>query len=60
MVVAYLDEPPFGIPPRAARPSGCDMDLAHHVLGTIGVAQVDYRLTTFPELIPACSMGGGT
>ena len=59
VVVAYLDEPPFGTG-RAARPSGCDMDLAHHVLGTIGVAQVDYELTTFPELIPACSMGGGT
>lgn len=53
VVVAYLDEPPFGIPPGpAARPSGCDMDLAHHVLRAIGVAQVNYRLTTFPELIP--------
>jgi polar amino acid transport system substrate-binding protein len=53
VVVAYLDEPPFGIPAGpGARPSGCDMDLAHHVLTAVGAAKVDYRLTTFPELIP--------
>ena len=32
-IVAYLDEPPFAISGRASeRPSGCDMDLALHVL----------------------------
>ena len=53
VVVAYLDEPPFGLPaPPGARPSGCDMDVAHHVLAAIGAPAVDYALTTFPELIP--------
>jgi polar amino acid transport system substrate-binding protein len=53
VVVAYLDEPPFGIPaPGDARPSGADMDLADHVLRGAGASTVDYRLTTFPHLIP--------
>jgi polar amino acid transport system substrate-binding protein len=53
VIVAYLDEPPFGVPTGpGVRPSGCDMDLAHHVLTAVGAANVDYRLTTFPELIP--------
>jgi polar amino acid transport system substrate-binding protein len=54
VVIAYLDEPPFGVPPvrPGARPSGCDMDLAHHVLTNAGTATVDYVLTTFPDLIP--------
>jgi len=28
------------------------MDLAHHMLTAVGAANVDYRLTTFAELIP--------
>jgi len=52
-VVAYLDEPPFGIPAQGgAPPSGCDMELAGHALRGAGVARVDHQLTTFPELIP--------
>ena len=36
-IVAYLDEPPFAISGRASeRPSGCDMDLALHVLKGAG------------------------
>jgi polar amino acid transport system substrate-binding protein len=53
VVVAYLDEPPFGIPaPPGDRPAGCDMDLAHRVLEAVGVTDVRYALTTFPDLIP--------
>ena len=53
VTVAYLDEPPFGIPaPAGARPDGCDMDLADHVLRAAGVTSIRYTLTTFPELIP--------
>jgi polar amino acid transport system substrate-binding protein len=52
VVVAYLDEPPFAIPGRpGARPAGCDMDLAHHVLAAAGVTAVRYVLTTFADLI---------
>jgi polar amino acid transport system substrate-binding protein len=53
VTVAYLDEPPFGIPARPpARPVGCDMELADHVLTAAGAARIRYALTTFPELIP--------
>ena len=58
VVVAYLDEPPFGVPARAgARPSGCDIDLADHVLTAVGVRTICYTLTTFPELIPGLLTG---
>jgi polar amino acid transport system substrate-binding protein len=58
LIVAYLDEPPFGIPASPGeRPAGCDMDLAHHVLGAMGVTAVRYALTTFPDLIPGLADG---
>jgi polar amino acid transport system substrate-binding protein len=53
VVVAYLDEPPFAIPsPPPSRPTGCDMDLADHVLTAVGPTTIRYVPTTFPELIP--------
>jgi polar amino acid transport system substrate-binding protein len=53
VIVAYLDEPPFGIPARpGARPNGCDVDLADHLLTAAGATAIHYTLTTFPELIP--------
>ena len=52
-IVAYLDEPPFAISGRAGeRPSGCDMDVALHVLTGAGVGDIRYVRTTFHELIP--------
>jgi polar amino acid transport system substrate-binding protein len=58
VTVAYLDEPPFGIPARPpARPTGCDMELADHVLTAAGSARIHYTLTTFPELIPGLLNG---
>lgn len=52
-IVAYLDEPPFAISGRAGeRPSGCDMDVALHVLTSTGVGDIRYVRTTFHELIP--------
>lgn len=56
VVVAYLDEPPFGVPPApgdpGARPSGCDLEVADLALARAGVRSVRYVLTDFPELIP--------
>ena len=52
-IVAYLDEPPFAISGRAReRPSGCDMEVALHVLTGAGVGDIRYVRTTFDELIP--------
>jgi polar amino acid transport system substrate-binding protein len=52
-IVAYLDEPPFAISGQAGeRPSGCDMDVALHVLTGAGVGDIRYVRTTFDELIP--------
>ena len=60
-IVAYLDEPPFAISGRASeRPSGCDMDLALHVLKGAGVGDIRFVRTTFHELIPGCSINAGT
>ena len=53
VTVAYLDEPPFAISgPPPSRPSGCDMDVADHVLRSAGATTIRYMETTFPELIP--------
>jgi len=58
VLVAYLDEPPFGIPPGAgARPSGCDVEVAHRVLAEAGATEIEFELTTFPELIPGLVEG---
>ena len=58
VVVAYLDEPPFGVAGAgSAEPNGCDVELARHVLMAIGVRDVRFQLATFPELIPGIVEG---
>jgi polar amino acid transport system substrate-binding protein len=50
-VVAYLDEPPYFVPVSGSDPTGCDIELATMVLGALGVAEIEFVLTTFAELI---------
>jgi len=49
--VAHLDEPPYFVPVEGADPTGCDIELTRMVLSELGVARVDFVLTTFGELI---------
>ncbi len=50
-VVAYLDEPPYFMPVGGADPIGCDIELAKVVLADLGIASIEFVLTTFAELI---------
>ncbi len=50
-VVAFLDEPPFFSPVEGGSPVGCDIELTNMVLGALGVAEVEYVLTSFGELL---------
>ena len=56
-VFAFIDEPPFARPLPAGGAEGCDVDLALTVLGALGVAHVELRLTTFAELLPGVAAG---
>jgi len=56
-VVAYLDEPPFFAPSASGRPTGCDVELAEHVLARLHVADVEWVLVRFDELIPGVLAG---
>ena len=59
--VAYLDEPPFFVPSSdSGTPTGCDIELIQHVLDELGVASVEFVLTTFSELIPGVRQGRWT
>lgn len=60
VVYGYLDEPPFGSPGLDGRPIGHDVELAQHVLGAMGVEQVETRLATFADLIPGICDGRWT
>ncbi|MEM8906177.1 MAG: transporter substrate-binding domain-containing protein [Actinomycetota bacterium] len=50
-VVAHLDEPPFFAPVAGSTPTGCDIELTEMVLGSLGVARIEFVLTSFGELI---------
>jgi polar amino acid transport system substrate-binding protein len=53
VVFAYIDEPPFATPLSNGAARGCDIELALTGLHAIGVREVELRLTTFAELLPA-------
>ena len=58
-VVAYLDEPPFFAPSVIGRPTGCDVELAEHVLAGLRVDDVEWVLVTFDELVPGVTRDVG-
>ena len=60
VVLAYIDEPPFGMPGPDGQARGCDVDLAMTVLHGIGVRHIEMRLTTFAELLPGVCAGRWT
>jgi polar amino acid transport system substrate-binding protein len=60
VVLAYIDEPPFGMPGPNGQARGCDVDLAMTVLRGIGVRSIEMRLATFAELVPGVCAGRWT
>lgn len=57
VVLAYIDEPPFGRLGPDAKGTGCDVELARFVLREIGIKDVVTHLTTFAELLPGVAAG---
>jgi polar amino acid transport system substrate-binding protein len=55
VVLAYIEEPPFGFTIEGGIVVGSDIELAHEVLKAIGVRTIEYRLTTFAELLPGAA-----
>ena len=52
MRFAYLIEPPFCFAEKTRRVTGCDIELARHVLREIGVPDLEPVETEFAELLP--------
>jgi polar amino acid transport system substrate-binding protein len=57
VVIAYIEEPPFGWTGADGSATGADIELADAVLRAIGVTHVEHRLTTFAELLPGVQSG---
>lgn len=52
MKFAYLIEPPFNYVDASGRVTGCDVELARHVFGELGITDFDPVETEFAELLP--------
>jgi len=50
--VAYLIEPPFNYVDEAGKVTGCDVELARHILGELDIDQVEFVETEFAQLLP--------
>ncbi|MGG1947754.1 transporter substrate-binding domain-containing protein [Trinickia sp. NRRL B-1857] len=57
VTLAYIEEPPFGWTGEHRVATGADVELAETVLHAIGVTRIEYRLTTFGELLPGVREG---
>lgn len=57
VTLAYIEEPPFGWTGERHAATGADIELAEAVLEAIGVTRIEYRLTTFGELLPGVREG---
>ncbi|MGU7769059.1 transporter substrate-binding domain-containing protein [Burkholderia sp. MR1-5-21] len=55
--IAYIEEPPFYRTGEDGSATGADIELAEVVLRAIGVSAIEYRLTTFEELLPGVKEG---
>lgn len=59
VVFAYIEEPPFAAT-IDSRPAGSDVDVARAVLARMGIRDVEFRKTEFPELLPGVAAGRWT
>ncbi|GFE49593.1 hypothetical protein So717_13460 [Roseobacter cerasinus] len=57
MKVAYLIEPPFNHLDASGKVTGCDVELARHVLGQLGIEQIAFVETEFAQLLPGLACG---
>lgn len=57
MKFAYLIEPPFNFLDVKGRATGCDVELARHVFGELGIADHDFVQTEFANLLPGLGDG---
>jgi len=57
VVLAYIEEPPFGTLDQRGFASGSDIELAEEILRAMGVRTVEFLLTTFSELLPGVAAG---
>ena len=57
MKFAYIIEPPFNIRLDDGTLTGCDIELARHVLHAIGVVDIEFVETEFAELLPGLANG---
>ncbi|MDB6078534.1 MAG: amino acid transporter substrate-binding protein, partial [Akkermansiaceae bacterium] len=55
--IAYIEEPPFYWTGEDRSATGADIELADVVLRAIGVTNIEYRLTSFEELLPGVNEG---
>lgn len=57
MKVAYLIEPPFNYLDALGNLTGCDVELARHVLGQLGIDPIAFVETEFAQLLPGLARG---
>jgi polar amino acid transport system substrate-binding protein len=57
ITIAYIEEPPFGWTGEDGAAKGADVELAEVVLRAIGVSSIEYRLTSFSELLTGVQEG---
>ncbi len=57
MRFAYLIEPPFNYRDDLGRVTGCDVELARHVVRALGLRGFDLIETEFAELLPGLAAG---
>lgn len=57
VTLAYIEEPPFGWTDEHVGATGADIELAETVLTAIGATRIEYRPTTFSELLPGVQEG---
>ena len=57
MKFAYLIEPPFNFVDVSGSVTGCDVELARHIYGELGIADFEPVETEFAELLPGLTDG---
>lgn len=55
--MGFANENPFSFTTAAGELAGVDVDILRHILGDIGVKEIDGGLTTFGDLIPGLQDG---
>ena len=57
MKFAYLIEPPFNYRDDDGMVTGCDVELARHVVAAMGISSFEPVETEFSDLLPGVAAG---